>query len=361
MANRRFRHVFLVLLVAVTTVAFLAMLRSFLRTIVLAVIFTALSHPIYRWLQARMRHDVPAAAVTLVVILTLVLGPLLIVLIAGANEAVRITQTFGPRLEALVSQPGGLEAWLRVLPFYSTVEPYQEEILARASQLVGRIGALLFGAISATTLATASLLFHIVVMLYTMFFLLTDGRGFLRTALGYLPLDGAEKALMMERFLSVMRATLKGTVLIGAAQGLLNGLAFWAVGIDGAIFWGLVMTVLSIIPGLGGALVWVPAAVVLFVSGDLWKGLGLVAFCGLVVGSMDNLLRAQLVGRDTQLHPLFIFFSTLGGLFVFGVMGFLIGPMLAALFVTVWEMFGMAFRNELASPIIVPSDEEPHA
>jgi predicted PurR-regulated permease PerM len=86
-----------------------------------------------------------------------------------------------------------------------------------------------------------------------------------------------------------------------------------------------------------------------------------VAFCGLVVGSMDNLLRAQLVGRDTQLHPLFIFFSTLGGLFVFGVMGFLIGPMLAALFVTVWEMFGMAFRNELASPIIVPSDEEPHA
>ena len=361
MTNRRFRHTFLLLLVAVITLAFLTMLRSFLLTITLAIIFSALSHPIYRELQARFRrYDSLAALTTILIVLVLVLGPLLIVLIAGANEAVRMTQSFGPRFKELVSQPGGLEAWLRALPFYSTVAPYQDEILAQAEQLVGSAGALFFGAISATTVATAGLLFKLVVMLYTMFFLLTDGRALLRTGLAYVPLDEGDKALMMERFLSVTRATLKGTVLIGTAQGLLSGIAFWMVGIDGAIFWGMVMTVLSIIPGVGGALVWVPAAIVLAVTGELWKGLGLAAFCSLIVGSVDNLLRPQLVGRDTQLHPLFIFFSTFGGLIVFGVMGFVIGPILAALFVTVWEMFGIAFKRELAGSIIAGPEEGPH-
>jgi predicted PurR-regulated permease PerM len=361
MTNRRFRHTFLLLLVAVTTVAFVAMLSAFLLTITLAVIFTGLSHPLYRRLQAQFKHhDSLAAAATLVIILTLVMVPLLIVLVAGANEAVRITQSFGPRLKELVNRPDGLEGWLQALPFYATVEPYQDEILARAEQLVGSTGALLFGALSATTVATASIVVHFVVMLYTMFFLLTDGPRFLRTGLGHLPLDEGDKALMMERFLSVNRATLKGTVLIGTAQGLLSGLAFWAVGIDGAIFWGMVMVVLSIIPGVGGAFVWVPAAIALAVSGEVWRGLGLAAFCAFVVGSIDNLLRAQLVGRDTQLHPLFIFFGTLGGLLFFGVMGFVIGPMLAALFVTVWEMFGIAFKRELASSIIASPDDEPH-
>jgi AI-2E family transporter len=118
---------------------------------------------------------------------------------------------------------------------------------------------------------------------------------------------------MLDKFASVTRATLKGTVLIGVAQGLLGGLAFWAVGIDGAIFWGTVMTVLSIVPGIGGALIWVPAAIILIATGEIWRGIALAGFCGLVIGSVDNLLRPLLVGRDTQMHELMIFFSTLGG------------------------------------------------
>jgi predicted PurR-regulated permease PerM len=155
---------------------------------------------------------------------------------------------------------------------------------------------------------------------------------------------------MLGKFVSVARATLKGTILIGVAQGLLGGLAFWAAGIDGAIFWGTVMTVMSIIPGIGSALIWGPAAVILMTTGEVWRGIVLAGFGGLVIGSVDNLLRPLLVGRDTQMHELLIFFSTLGGLLLFGVMGFIIGPILAALFVTVWEMFGTAFRSSLAEP-----------
>ena len=188
------------------------------------------------------------------------------------------------------------------------------------------------------------------VLLYTMFFFLTDGPALVRTVLAYLPLTESDKQRMLEKFVSVTRATLKGTVLIGAAQGALGGLAFWAVGIDGAIFWGTVMTVLSIIPGIGGALVWVPAAIILLAMGEVWQGITLAAFCALVVGSVDNLLRPVLVGRDTQMHELLIFFSALGGLVLFGAMGFILGPILAALFLTAWEMFGTAFRGELAGP-----------
>jgi predicted PurR-regulated permease PerM len=191
-----------------------------------------------------------------------------------------------------------------------------------------------------------------------MFFFLTGGPGLLQAVLAHLPLTEADKQRMLAIFVSVTRATLKGTILIGAAQGVLGGLAFWAVGVDGAIFWGTIMTVLSIIPGIGGALIWVPTAIVLVVTGEVWRGIALAAFCGLVVGSVDNLLRPRLVGRDIKMHELLIFFSTLGGLMLFGVMGFVLGPILAALFVTAWEMFGIAFRNALVEPGSAAADSD---
>jgi predicted PurR-regulated permease PerM len=189
--------------------------------------------------------------------------------------------------------------------------------------------------------------------MYTMFFLLKDGPKMLAHALKFFPLSDEAKSRMVGKFVSVARATLKGTVLIGLIQGTLSAFAFWIGGIQGWVFWGTLMVVLSIIPGVGGALVWVPAAVILLITGAIWQGLFVLGFCGLVVGSIDNLLRPQLVGRDTRLHELLIFFSTLGGLLLFGPMGFIIGPIIAALFVTVWDIYAETFQSELnVSPII---------
>jgi predicted PurR-regulated permease PerM len=283
----------------------------------------------------------------LVVLVAAVLGPLLAVLGAAANEALRVSETIRPRIERLVEQPGEVARLLNALPGYHYIEPYRAQIFIRAGELLGSTSAFIFAALSATTRATAVFVFHFVILLYTMFFFLTDGPRLLNRVLAYLPLTDADQQRMLDKFVSVTRATLKGTILIGAAQGLLGGLAFWAVGIDGAIFWGTVMTVLSIIPGIGGALIWVPASIILITSGEVWRGIALAAFCALVVGSVDNLLRPLLVGRDTQMHELLIFFSTLGGLLMFGVMGFIVGPILAALFVTVWEMFAMAYRSSI--------------
>jgi len=355
-----FRRSFLILLVVLISLAFLWIIRQFLLTIMLAAMFSSVAYGIHRQLARGLGgREKPAAILTLLILLALVVTPLLLVAGAVANEALRINETMGPRIEKL-SQPGELDRWLRRAPGYEYIEPYRVQILTRVGEFVGSLGGIVFNALSATTKATVLFFFHFVVMLYTMFFFLTDGPRFVRTILAYIPLAEVDKQRMLDKFVSVTRATLKGTILIGLAQGVLGGIAFWFVGIEGAIFWGTVMTVLSIIPGVGGALVWVPAAIILAATGSFWQGLGLALFSSLVIGSVDNLLRPILVGRDTQMHELLIFFSTLGGLLAFGAMGFILGPILAALFLTVWEMFGTAFSSELreAPPLVVTDRED---
>ena len=357
MNDTRFRRAFLLLLVAAISVAFLAMVREFVLTILLAATFTGLSYRVYlRLLRVLGGRTSLAAVATLALVLLLGLAPLLGVLGAGANEALRMTETVGPRLTQLIKEPTAADAQLQRVPGYSYVAPYREEILTKVGELLGGASAFVFDVLSATTRATALFVFHTCVLLYAMYFFLTGGPALLRSVMAYVPLADVDKQRMLEKFVSVTRATLKGTLLIGAAQGLLGGVAFWAVGIEGPIFWGTVMTVLSIIPGVGGALVWVPAVIFLAATGEPWKGAGLAAFCAFVVGSIDNVLRPILVGRDTQLHELLIFLSTLGGLMFFGASGFILGPVLAALFVTVWDMFGIAFQRELAEPTSIITD-----
>jgi predicted PurR-regulated permease PerM len=351
MTITNFRNAFLVLLVVAMSVAFFAMIRAFLLTILMAALFTGISYPLYRRMVRAFRGRARLAALaTLLILLALVIAPLLSILGVAAAEAVRVNETLIPRLQAFVDEPGELDRRLQSLPGYDLVQPYRDDIVVKARELAGTAGAFALDVLSAATRATVLFVFHFIVMLYTMYFFLTDGPRLVETVLAYLPLTEEDKQRMLHKFVSVARATLKGTLLIGAAQGGLAGLAFWAVGIEGAVFWATIMTVLSIIPGIGAALIWVPAAVILFAMGSIWQAIALTLFCAIVVGTLDNLLRPVLVGRDTRMHELLIFFSTLGGLMLFGAMGFILGPVLAALFVTAWEMFGTAFERELAEP-----------
>ena len=222
--------------------------------------------------------------------------------------------------------------------------------------MVGSISGFLINGLSSATLGTVNFIFMVLVLLYTMYFFLMDGRKLLVKILYYLPLEDRDEQQLLEKFTSVTRATLKGTAVIGILQGGLAGLAFAFVGIPSALFWGLIMVVLSIIPGIGTALVWGPAAIILGAGGSLAKAIGLVLFCALAVGSIDNVLRPKLVGKDTQMHELMIFLGTLGGIMMFGVVGFIIGPIVAALFVTVWEIYGVAFKSVLPEVLAFSSD-----
>jgi predicted PurR-regulated permease PerM len=356
MTEERFRKAFLILLVVAISAAFVAMIRMFLLTILMAAIFAAVARPLYLRLQHWLRGNRALASVaTLVLLLVLVITPLLLLAGAVASEALRVAANVRPWIEARLEEPTLIDDAIRRVPYIEQIEPLRAEIMTRGAELVGNVGTLLANALSAATRGTVLFVFHFFILLYAMFFFLMDGPRMLQSMMSYLPLADEDKQRMLDKFTSVTRATLKGTVLIGVTQGALAGLAFWVAGIDGAIFWTTLMIVLSAIPGIGAALVWVPAVILLLAQGAIWQGLGLTLFCGLVVGSVDNLMRPWLVGRDTKMHDLLILFSTLGGLVLFGAPGFIVGPILAALFITVWEMFGVAFRDVLQGQQIPPS------
>jgi predicted PurR-regulated permease PerM len=183
-----------------------------------------------------------------------------------------------------------------------------------------------------------ALLFFI--MLYLLFFVLRDGEQLLSRLMWALPLGDERERSLFAKFVEVSRATIKGTLVVGIVQGTLGGVMFALLGMQGAVFWGVVMIFLSILPAVGAAIVWLPAGVILLLSGSILRGLVLLAFGAVVISLVDNVLRPILVGRDTKMPDWLILLSTLGGLTTFGVSGFVIGPVIAALFLAVWTMFG---------------------
>lgn len=348
MERDRFQKIFLLLLVIAVSVLFARMLKSFLLSILLAAIFAGLARPLYNKLVTWMRgRRVLASLTTLLIVFLVVAVPLGVVLGIVASQALRISESAIPWVQQRLAEPDALAQLLASLPFQDQIEPYRELLLTKAGEVVGSAGALLFQSVSAMTRGTINALLQLFVLLYCMYFFLMDGPALLRHAIWYLPLQEKDERRLLDRFTSVTRATIKGTLLIGLAQGSLAGLAFAVVGIEGAVFWGTVMVVTSVIPGVGAGLIWAPAVLILLVTGELTRGLLLGAFCGLVVSSIDNLLRPRLVGHDTQLHELLIFFGTVGGLLLFGMPGFIVGPIVAGLFVSVWHIYGTAFNEHL--------------
>jgi len=343
----RFRKVFLLILVAAISAGFVLMIRPFITPLLLAAIFTGLSFPLQRRLTAIFGgRGALGAAATILLLLFVVIAPLLFFLGTVASQAGEITQSISPWLQERIalSKAGSLGAQL---PLPDFLAPYQTQIYAKLGELTSLVGQFFFNALTAATRGTAAFLLALFVMLYAMFFFLRDGRELLGQILYYIPLHTEDELRMVEKFVSVTRATLKGSLIIGILQGALAGGAFVVAGVPAAAFWGTVMAVLSIIPGLGTALVWVPAAGWLYVGGETGAAIGLTVWCIAVVGTVDNVLRPRVVGRDTQMSDLMILLSTLGGLLFFGAPGLLIGPILAGLFVTVWEIYGEAFSAYL--------------
>lgn len=344
----------LLLLVLFISALFLSMIRQFLMAIFLAGIFSAVFYPVYFRLSEMFKGRQGLASITTVVLIILViLIPLAGLIGIITAQAVKVGTLIKPWMETQMSQPQTLTALVESVPFVKDfeliekIEPYRREILSRLGEVVSGISSFLVNKLSSITFGTVNFLLMTFIMLYTLFYFFLDGDTLLKKILYYLPLQDTDERRMLDRFTSVTRATVKGTLVIGILQGGLAGLAFAAVGIPSSVFWGTLMTVLSVIPGIGSALIWVPAAVVLAIAGHGVKAIGLAVFCALVVGSLDNLLRPILVGKDTQMHELLIFFGTLGGLLMFGIPGFIIGPIIAALFATVWDIYGVAFQDML--------------
>jgi predicted PurR-regulated permease PerM len=338
----------LVAMVIFISVLFFSMIKHFILVILLAGIFSALIYPVFlkitRFFKGRKTLASIITVLVLVMVILLPLTSLFGIITAQALNVAGAVKSWVSHQESLY---GSVQAFVEKLPFNERIAPYTEDIIKKLGEVVGTVSRFLLASLSSVTVMTVNFILLGFIFLYTMFFFLMDGEKVLNKILYYLPLEDREERRLLDRFTSVTRATLKGTAIIGLLQGVLAGLAFWVVGIPQAVFWGTIMTVLSIIPGIGSGLIWLPAAIIIAVKGEYINAAGLVIFCGLVVGSLDNLLRPRLVGKDTQMHELLIFFGTMGGLIMFGIIGFIIGPIIAALFVTLWEMYGEVFKEML--------------
>jgi predicted PurR-regulated permease PerM len=339
---------FLLLLVLGISLTFLSMIKAFTMAVLLAGIFTSLAQPVYKrfttWFGGRKSV---ASIVTLLLITLVIILPLGALLGVVTAEAIKVGESVSPWVQNKIHNPDEVIVWLKGLPYYEKIEPYEDDILNRMGEMVGLLSKFLINNLSSATTGTVQFLFMLMIMLYSMYFFLIDGSKIIDRILYYLPLEDQEERKLLDKFSSVTRATLKGTAVIGIMQGGLAGLAFQVVGIPSAIFWGTLMVVLSVIPGIGTALIWVPAVIILVAGGSLAKGIGLALFCGLVVGSIDNVVRPRLVGKDTEMPDLLILLGTLGGITMFGALGLILGPIVAALFVSIWEMYGVVFQDVL--------------
>ena len=345
---------FLLWLVLGVSVVFVAMIRQFLVSVLLAGIFAAMLTPLHERLTRALRgRSTAAAALTVLAACLLVFAPATAFLGIVAAQAFDVTQNVRPWIEQQLKQPDQIEAMLRSLPFadrFSAIESFLPEratVIARMGDAVSFAGTFLMNSAASVTRGTTSFVLQLFIMLYAMFNFLLDGRRILDQILYYMPLNAEDEAELVDKFVSVTRATLRGSLVIGTLQGALGGIAFWVAGLDGSAFWGTVMAVLSVIPGVGAALIWIPVVAYLLVIGQFATAAALAAWCAIVVGTIDNFLRPRLVGRDAKMSDLMILLSTLGGIFMFGAVGFILGPIVAALFVAVWELYGRAFEHVL--------------
>ena len=333
----------LVLLVAVS-LALAWILLPFYGTILWGTIIALLFAPLYRWLLPRcMQRRTPAALATLLVVLLLVVLPLTLITAALAREAAGVYQrlqsgTMNPSLYfhgVFDALPGWITALLDRFGLFdfATLQQRLTAALAQGSQFIAT-QALAIGQ------NTFEFVVDLFITLYLAFFLIRDGESLARELRHAIPLAPTHRKELFDKFAVVIRATVKGNLLVAALQGALGGLAFWFLGVNGALLWAVLMAFLSLLPAVGAALVWAPVALYFLLSGAIWQGLALVAWGVLVIGLVDNLLRPILVGKDTRMPDYVVMTTTLGGMAVFGINGFVLGPVIAAMFIAVWHIYG---------------------
>lgn len=325
----------------VVSICFFWLLKPFFGPIFWACAIAIIFYPIQTKLLKRLngRRNL-TALLTLLLCIVIVVIPVVGVVSSAVGEGVNIYQ----KIESGEIKPGQYVEKLRA------AFPVVEDALTRFGVDINNLKenvagvAMSSGKILAQqtlTIGQNTFLFlvDIFLMLYLTFFMLRDGSKLIDMLIRALPLGDAREKMLFSMFAEVTRATVKGNLVVAIVQGALGGLIFWLLGIPGVLLWAVLMTLASLIPAVGPALIWAPVALYLLAIGDTTQSLILIAFGAGVIGLVDNILRPILVGRDTKLPDYIVLLSTLGGLAIFGINGFVIGPLIAALFMAFWGIF----------------------
>jgi predicted PurR-regulated permease PerM len=344
-----------ILALAAVSVAFTYLMLPFLAVILWACIIALVFYPLHAKILSRVsERENLAALITLLLCIVIAITPALFLFSSFIKQGTAVYQ----QLESGQIKPS---LWLeQIRTAFPQIDQLLQIIGLDISTLKQKLGALSVEAgkvMAGNALSigqnTLAWLASLGLMLYLTFFMLRDGAKLIPVLIRALPLGDERERLLMQKFAEVTRATIKGSLVVAMVQGALGGFIFWALDIPGPVLWGVVMTVLSLIPIVGASLIWLPVGLYLLATGATTDGIILIAFGAIVIGLVDNILRPILVGRDTKMPDYLILLSTLGGFSVFGMTGFVLGPLIAALFLTFWEIFTREFN-------VLNSDNQPN-
>ncbi|HYY58822.1 MAG TPA: AI-2E family transporter [Pyrinomonadaceae bacterium] len=357
MKDRQIQARLLALLIATAVALYLCwlMLQPFVNVLAWAAVLVIFFYPVHRRLVARTGRPATSALLSSLFVIVVILLPLALITFAVINQMAGALQNLQASAASLLDPnspvTGRIIGWLGQ---YVNIEQLQSEqfLLDRLKGLSGTIAGNALGFVG----GLVGVIVQVFFVIFTMYYLFRDGDRIVRALPDMLPLERAQSEVIFERTRDVISASLYGVLVIAMIQGALGGLAFWMLGLPSAIVWAVVMTFLSMIPMAGAFFVWVPAAIYLAMTGHWGKALILVAWGTLVIGTIDNFLRPKLVGERTRLHELFIFFSVLGGLKVFGVLGIVLGPVVLAITIALLDVFRQA---EKSAPSTMPEPSLP--
>lgn len=338
--------VFLGMLAAVTVIFFLV-IKTFAYPIVWAAIIAAVFYPVYRAINKKLNVPNLSTAITMMLVLIIIVVPLILASILVVRESFNLYGSITNNNGQINESIHGVIEWIKTNPYTTRLNIDQAFWTDKLSELAKSITGFLINSAKDFTQDTIVFLIMFFITFYTLFFFIRDGEQLLKKLMHLCPLGDNYEKMLYGKFTSTARATIKGSIIVGLIQGALGGAMFAVAGIPGALIWGILMVLLSSVPGIGPYFVWLPAAIVMIIIGNIWTGIGMILFGALVIGTIDNILRPVLVGKDSQMHPLLVLLSTLGGIAVFGISGFIIGPVIASLMLAFWEMYEHYYRKEL--------------
>ena len=331
------------LFLAIVTLALVYVAWPFASALLWAVLAAIMFQPLYQWMLRRLggRENRAAIATLLIITVAVVVPAIAIgnVIVGQVLEIYGAVQ--GEGIEAAVyfdrihdSLPGRLKAMLDASGYgdFAVLQARVAGFLRDSLGLIARHALEIGGNAFAFLLAFA-------VGLYTTYFLLRDGRRLAGEVTASLPLEAPVAERLTSSFAAIVRATIKGSVVVGLVQGLLGTITFWIVGFPSAVLLGLLMAIFSLLPAVGPAIVWVPIAAYLLLTGSIWQGVVVIGSGALIIGMADNLLRPVLVGRDTGIPDWMVLVTTLGGIAAFGLSGIVVGPVVAGLFLAGWSIY----------------------
>ncbi len=340
-------YFFFIILLAISALTFF-IFEPFLVAILLAAVFAIVFQRPYNFFVKITRgHNRISAFMTS--LFGIIIFALLFIGIVGliANEATSLFQDSRESGGAYLNYIDPVVVKINDNAFLSSLG-FENLISSESiSRSISQLGQGAFGILQKTYQGVAHFLFMVLIMFFTLYYFLVGGKDLVKKIMFLSPLRDSHEKLLVEKFISISRATVKGTLVVGLVQGGIGGITLALVGVPSAITWGIVMVFLSLIPMLGTSLIWFPAGVIMLLMGNIWQGIVILSVGFGVISIIDNFLRPELVGKDTQMHPLVVFFATLGGISLLGFLGFIIGPIIVALFLTLWNIYAMEFKGQL--------------